>query len=238
VLLLWRADPACLVARLPPGAQPLAQRGSGWVAISVGRSEPLRGRFLPRAFPGSADHLALRIAATFDELGESVPGWWTVRHDTSSWIEARLGGTARLAAWRRAAFKLTEDAWQLEASVCSGTSEALYLRARTSPVLRGSAFPSAREAQEFLTSTRCVRPHPVFDSDTGAEDLLRGACAPEPLAVFELRCALVDDGSLFPRGALQADSAFRLVERRAAGLGERARLGLYDSPPSPALPAL
>jgi hypothetical protein len=236
LLVVYRLAPTLVAELLPDGLRPRLLQGFAIGAACYTRlgATPLF-RLNERKENGGSDHLAYRFAA---ETGEGEPSAWIARRETSSWLEARCGAKLLRGEYGRSAFRVTESAFAVELAVEGEHGEEFYLRGEAAGAAQGSLFAGPQALEEFLGSDQCVRPYDLFAPEADELDLAQHF-APEPLAVFEARSAYFDES--FARGAVELDSAWRIVTRRTEAVTQRRtafRVLPEQGPPAPALPTL
>jgi hypothetical protein len=195
LLLLYRAAPELVQARLPAPLRPLTVGGFGLVALEYARLERRATDWLPTGLAPGRDHLQLRY---FVERSGSTAARATdyvhERH-TSSLLGASWAARFRPAHARLCEAELERDACRLRLRVSSADGELLFLAAELAGELVGSVFAHARAAQELLREPRL-----------------------QPIHALEVRARPFDDPALFPPGSASFDSAYQLLEARRVPL--------------------
>jgi len=236
ILVLYRMPPRILEPILPRGLHPRLLSG---LAIASACYTRLGAPRLLRGRAADSEHLAYRFAVQREEKEGWRDSTWIARRETSSWLEARCGAKLLRGVYGRAAFQVQEDVFSVELSVRGERGEEFYLRGEAAGAVANSLFPSAQSLQEFLGDEGPVKPYDVFAPEADTLDAEQNF-APEPLTVFEARSAYFSDAERFPSGAVELDSAWRLVSRRLAVVPERTlfRPRLEPGASSPALPSV
>jgi hypothetical protein len=238
ILTLYRVEPRALEARLPARLRPRLVGGS---ALAVACYTRLGSTRFFRGRSEGSHHLSYRFAAEREERDGWRAATWIARRETSSWLEARCGSKLLRGEYGRAAFRIKEEAFAVELEVEDERGEEFYLRAEASGVARHSLFAGPQALEEFLGAESSIEPYDVFAPEADELDLA-GHFAPEPLAVFEARSDFLEDPAKLPPGAVELDSAWRLVSRRLAVAPEHAaarfRPILESGQSSPAMPTM
>jgi hypothetical protein len=233
-LVVYRLDPDAVRSLLPAGLQPRTLQGFAIGSACYTRLGPTPLFRLNERRAGGSDHLSYRIAVRCEDGADAT---WIARRETSSWLEARCGAKLRRGEYARSSFRVKEDAFAIELEVEGEHGEAFYLRGEAAGAAQSAIFASAQALESFLSEDRLIRPHDLFAPEADEIDLA-GHFAPEALAVFEARPGYFAEGPLAGEGA-ELDSAWRIVNRRLAGVAQRRPTfrGLPDSGTSiPALP--
>lgn len=227
-LVYYRADPAVVRECLPPGAEPGVYRGHSLVGLCWTRCVGITGRFLPRRLAPTWDELAycFPIASATKTLGSKRTGTlrrvWVVRRDTNSRFSAHWASRVLGGAYELAEFRVRETPAALELSVQRNGAPELDLASTAAGQLSGSLFLSTREVEEYLSQCGAIEPRNPLVPDSPELASEGGHWAVDPLSVLRLACPFFEDGSRFPKGSLQLDSAFRLVRLAPARANELA----------------
>jgi hypothetical protein len=228
-------DPALVHPLLPRDLRPRLVQGYAIGAACYTRLGTTTLFRLNQRRAGGSDHLSYRFAV---QREDGVEACWIARRETSSWLEARCGAKFLRGEYGRSSFRVKEEAFAIELLVEGERGEEFYLRGEAAGAAPNALFPSGQALECFLGEDRLVRPYDLFAPEADELDLA-GHFAPEPLAVFEARCAFFAEGNLAGAGA-ELDSAWRIVNRRLVGTAQRrpAFRVLPDSGSSvPALPS-
>jgi hypothetical protein len=225
VVVLYRMTPHVARELLPEHLRPRLVQGYAVATLAYTRLGSLESRFLPQR-RASTHHLAVRIAAERPVTGASAGTGggasggtggselttWVAHRRTSSRLGTRWGGRILRRESGHARFVLEESPFGLSLHVQGPQAEELALRLETC-ARAGSLFATPRAVEELLETSGAVRPHDVLAPEADAIDCSR-CFAPEPLGVFELRSAFLDDPATFPPGSVELDGAWRLAPKR------------------------
>ncbi len=237
VVAIYRIDPEALARRLPEGVLPRLHSGEAVAVLCYTRLGTIGSRFLPHR-GASSNHLSYRFLVERSRKGRAVQETWVARRETSSRLGAGLGERILGQDHGRSTFEVAEDVLAFSLRVASARGEEFYLRAEPCGASSSRFLPTAREVQALLCSSGEVRPVDLLVPEADALDV-RNGFAPEPLVVFEIRSAFLDDPQVFPAGSTNFDSAWRLVTQRLEPIREAksARAPVLRRAPSQAFPA-
>jgi hypothetical protein len=209
ILVNFRIEPGILGALLPAPFRPKLIRGVGLVGVCLIRLKHVRPGFLPSWLGVSSENAAHRAAVEWDDGGVAREGVYIWRRDTNSRLNALAGGRLFPGFHHHARFRVEESSDRYAVSLHSDDGVAgIAVRARRADRLPASSvFRSLGEASEFFRAG-CVGYSGTPDSARfqGLELCCRDWDV-EPLAAEEVRSSFFGDGSLFPEGAVEFDSA-------------------------------
>ena len=228
VLVFHRVPVEAATRMLPDGLRARVVQGSAVAVLCYTWLGSLAHALLPGG-RGSTHHLSYRIAAERDE----GPTTWVARRETSSRLGARWNETILRREHGRSSFRLEKDAFSLKLTVESARGEELYLHVELAD-RTGALFSLPEQVRQFLDQAGEVRPHDVLAPEADAIDA-RNAFAPEPLHVFELRSAFLDEHL---SGTAVVDGAWRLVPRRSQPAREVGARPVPAVVPGTGLPAV
>jgi Uncharacterized conserved protein (COG2071) len=209
VLVNFRADPSVVARLLPPPFEPLTAHGYAIVGICLIRLRSIRPTFLPSACGIRSENAAHRIAVKWTDNGAESNGVYIPRRDTSSRLNALVGGKLFPGVHNRADFHVAETAERLEIEMTShdgGASLALHGRT-ASQWPATSVFSSLDEASSFFEGGSLgysARPQP------GVYDGLELRCRSwkvDALAIETVRSSFFDNAAMFPKGSIDFDCA-------------------------------
>ena len=108
ILVNYRVDPSVLAGLLPEPFRPKLVNGAGMAGVCLIRLKEVRPRFLPPFLGLSSENAAHRIAVEWDRGGERREGVFVPRRDTSSRINAAVGGRLFPGEHHHATFRVEE----------------------------------------------------------------------------------------------------------------------------------
>lgn len=235
VLANWRCDPGVVGRLLPPPFRPALVAGHAIAGVCLIRLQALRprlGGLVPKVLGVRSENAAHRIAVEWDEPGPAGSavtrqGVYVPRRDTSSRLEALVGGRLFPGVHHRARFDVDEDADHVRVRVESddGATRLSIDARRTDALPASSVFPDMATASSFFERAACG-----FSPDRSAGELegleLRTrSWEVEPLEVAQVDSSFFEDACRFPSGSATFDCALlmRGVEHEWRGVEAPAR---------------
>ena len=214
ILLNYRFDPSYLRRFLPAPFEPRIHKEHGIGGICMIRFHALRPRHVPSALGIDSENAAHRIAVTWPQQGSRQEGVFIPQRDTASAFNHWAGGKVFPGIFQRSAFKVVETPGRYHVEIAyPGKDPHVVFDGEDAPSFSSSSiFSSLDEASDFFAkgavgySTSRDRTH--FQ---GMElRLLEWHIS--PLKINKAFVRLYEEGSAFPRGSVQLDSA--MVMRR------------------------
>lgn len=209
ILVNFSVDPQVLARAVPPPFRPKTVRGLGVAGICLIRLSSIR----PRHFPGflglMSENAAHRIAVEWDEDATVRSGVFIPRRDTSSRVNAFVGGRLFPGEHHRARFQVKEDDVSIRVEFESDDAVArLAVEGRVGGRLPSeSVFRTMDEASRFFEQGALgysARHEPgIYD---GLE-LKTFEWRMEPLNVTGVYSSFFEDRTRFPEGSVRFDSA-------------------------------
>lgn len=223
ILVNFRVDPDALARYLPAPFRPKLVNGAGMAGVCLIRLKAIRPRFLPAFLGISSENAAHRIAVEWDQGNETKEGVFIPRRDTSSRINALLGGRLFPGLHHHAVFQVHEQGNRyrvaLESDDCH--THLLVDGHVAGEFPRTSVFGSLQEASDFfergsLGYSVTARP----DQFDGLE-LRSFDWQVQPLAVDKVESSFFEDRAVFPLGSVEFDCALlmRGIEHEWHGRG-------------------
>ena len=213
ILVNYRVDPDVAAARLPAPFRPKLVNGHAMAGICLIRLKRVRPAFLPIPVGIGSENAAHRFAVEWDAGGERRGGVYIPRRDTSSRLNALVGGRVFPGEHHHARFAVEEtgrDAGERLSvsfeSADGGASLAVDVHA-ADRLPDGSTFPSLAAASAFFEAGALGY---SATSAPGRFDGLELRCdtwAVRPLAVDRVRSSYFEDPALFPSGSVEFDHA-------------------------------
>lgn len=209
VLVNYRVDPEVLQRQLPPPFRVATVAGHGIAGICLIRLVQERPRFWPRRLGLRSENAAHRVAVTVATPEGERCGVYVARRDTSSRLNAFVGGRFFPGKHHRAHFRSAEHGDRIDIALRSEDGATrVEVRGRLVDRLpAGSVFPDIGAASAFfergaLGWSPAVRPA-CFD----CLELRSFGWRVEPLAVDAVHSSWLDDAARFPAGSAAFDSA-------------------------------
>lgn len=198
---------------VPPPFRPLNVRGVGLAGVCLIRLEELRPRGLPRWFGLSSENAAYRVAVEWDQAGESHRGVYIPRRETSSRINALVGGRL-FPGWHFFARFVTREiprGYQITLQRPGGVELLSLEVVRATRLAANSVFSSLGEASEFFRQGSIgYSPCPVASRFEGLE-LDAADWRVEPLRLDNFRSTEHGLGELFSSAGTRWDSALLMT---------------------------
>jgi hypothetical protein len=209
ILVNYRVNPDVLKAILPPPFRPKLINDYGMAGVCLIRLKNVRPRGYPPWIGFSSENAAHRVAVEWEENGGTRDGVFIPRRDTSSWLNAAVGGRLFPGEHHHATFRVNEGGGRYRVDVESDDGIThLAVDGRVAPALpEGSCFRSLAEASAFFE--RGFLGYSVT-SRADEFDGLELRCAKwrvEPLAVERVQSSFFDDPNRFPPGSVAFDCA-------------------------------
>ncbi|MBX9790273.1 MAG: DUF2071 domain-containing protein [Pirellulales bacterium] len=210
ILVNYRVDPDMLARTLPAPFRPKLVRGVGLAGICLIRLRGVRPRGLPAWLGIASENAAHRTAVEWEVDGHTREGVFVRRRDTDSRLNALAGGRVFPGVHHHGRFDVAESAEQLRVAYDSDDGAvSMEVDARVSDRLPvASVFASLDEASAFFQAGS------IGYSVTEKEGCFQGLelCCPvwqmTSLEIVSMRSSFFADESIFPRDAVEIDSAF------------------------------
>jgi hypothetical protein len=209
ILVNYRVDPKVLTGVLPKPFQPKIVNGAGMAGVCLIRLKHIRPRFLPSFLGISSENAAHRFAVQWEKGGQKQEGVFIPRRDTSSRINALVGGKIFPGEHHHANFKVNERDGHYQVVIDSDDlSTHLAVDGHVASDLpKTSIFHSLGEASEFFERGSLgysVTKQP--DKFDGLE-LLSFSWKVQPLDLEKVESSFFENHTLFPEGSVEFDSA-------------------------------
>jgi len=213
ILANYRVDPKVAAAILPSPFRPKLASGYAMAGICLIRLKHIRPAFVPVEAGIGSENAAHRFAVEWDHNGERREGVYIARRDTSSRLNALVGGTLFPGEHNHAAFDVHEEendgVDRLRVAFESDdhqTRVSVHGRVATS-LPRDSIFGSLEEASAFFQTGAVGY---SVTSDPNRFDGLELRCKQwkvAPLEVDSIQSTYFDDEARFPKGSITFDCA-------------------------------
>jgi hypothetical protein len=233
ILVNWRVEPRVLTRLLPEPFEPKLVHGWGIAGVCLIRLGHLRPSFVPGFLGLTSENAAHRIAVQWFQDGERREGVYIPRRDTSSPLNALVGGRLFPGAHHRARFEVEESAERFAVTMHSldGESSLEVVGCRAPRLPEASVFRSLEEASRFFEQGSLGwSPTSAPGRHEGLE-LRSLEWTVEPLAVERAWSSFFEDRKTFPEGSLSLDCA--LLMRNVAH--EWHTRGVLSCGPEPAM---
>lgn len=209
ILVNYRVDPDVVSRLLPPPFRPKLVNGSAMAGICLIRLKQIRPAFLPSSMGIGSENAAHRFAVEWERDGRKQEGVFIPRRDSSSCLNALLGGRLFPGEHHHARFDVSESEDRLRVSFESDDGQArVSVTARLADSLPAtSVFASAVEASRFFEAGALGY---SASRDAGRYDGLELRCKTwrvQPLTVETVQSSYFDDAAMFPSGSATFDCA-------------------------------
>lgn len=209
ILVNYRVDPAVLAALLPPPFAPKLYNGVGIAGVCLIRLKQIRPSFLPFQFGIQSENAAHRIAVEWKQDGKAREGVYIPRRDTSSLLNALVGGRLFPGTHHRVDFVVNEDegCYCVELHSRDDETHLLVEGHLSSGIPSSSVFGSLAEASSFFESGSLGYSVTQEAGTYDGLELNTFEWKVEPLTVAEVHSSFFEDGIHFPPSSVSFDCA-------------------------------
>jgi hypothetical protein len=209
ILINYRVDSAVLAKLLPEPFRPRVVNGAGVAGICLIRLTQVRPRWSPRWIGLRSENAAHRIAVEWNDAGTRLTGVYIPRRDTSSRINALVGGRLFPGMYYLARFDVTEAHCHYEVTVAAkdGRNHVAVEGHETAEFPISSIFGSLKEASDFFKRGSVGYSPTSREGQFDGLELRTFGWKVRPLAVESIESSFFDDPAIFPRGSAEFDCA-------------------------------
>ena len=209
ILVNYRVDPEVLAKLLPVPFRPKLSNGAGMAGVCLIRLKRIRPRFVPAIFGIGSENAAHRIAVEWDAGGERREGVFIPRRDTSSRINAAVGGRIFPGEHHHARFRVEEGEGRYRIALDSddGLTHLLVEGRVASELPSGSGFGSLAEASTFFERGSVGYSLTTRSDEFDGLELRCSGWRVKPLAVERVESSFFEDQARFPTGSVEFDCA-------------------------------
>jgi hypothetical protein len=209
ILVNYRVEPDALARMLPKRFRPKLVNGSGMAGVCLIRLKHIRPKFLPYFFGLSSENAAHRIAVEWEQDGVQREGVFIPRRDTSSWLNARVGGTLFPGEHHRAKFDVQEqnDHYRIVLDSDDHKTHLLVEGQASTELSKGSVFGSLQEASDFFQRGALGYSVTATPGEFDGLELRSLKWHVSPLAIEKVESSFFQNRSLFPPGSVHFDCA-------------------------------
>ena len=209
ILVNYRVDAEVAARLIPAPFQPKLANDDAMAGICLIRLKKIRPRYLPAAAGIGSENAAHRFAIEWERNGQRHEGVYIPRRDSSSWLNALLGGRLVPGEHHHARFNVAESNERLHVGFESDDRlMRVSITARLAERLPAdSVFGSVDEASQFFEGGKLGY---STTRDAGRYEGLELRCrtwAVQPLKVEDVRSSYFDDRTKFPKGSVTFDCA-------------------------------
>ena len=211
ILLNYRIDPAVVQRLLPAGFRPKLVDGAAIGGICQVSLEAMRPKGLPAVVGVASHNAAHRIAVLHDGPQGEREGVYIPRRDTSSALNALVGGRLFPGVYRRAQFNVASDGDRFRV-VIDGPDGAPVMRIAATrvtdaPMPLGSVFASLDAVSDFFAGGAVGWSATADPRTFDAIELRTDGWRVELLDVTAHHSAFFSDEARFPAGSVAFDCA-------------------------------
>ena len=209
MLINFRVRPDVVRPLLPELFRPKLVNGWAMAGICLIRLKNVRPRGFPAACGLTSENAAHRIAVEWDESGTTREGVFIPRRDTSSSLQAFVGGCIFPGIHHAAVFNVLESdgVIRLEMRSQDGTTSVKMQAAPASQLPASSVFASLGAASEFFARGAVGYSATENSNCCDGLELHLDRWKIEPLAVELVASSFFDDPGRFPVGGIFFDCA-------------------------------
>jgi hypothetical protein len=209
ILVNYRVTADVVARLLPSRFRPKLANGFAMAGICLIRLKHVRPVFLPLAAGIGSENAAHRFAIEWDQDGRQKEGVFIPRRDSSSRLNALLGGRVVPGEHHHARFDVdeTDDRLQVAFESDDRRTRVKVVATVADELPSGSVFASLDEASRFFEAGALGY---SATRDPGRYDGLELRCekwSVQPLTVEEVKSSYFDDVTKFPPGSATFDCA-------------------------------
>ncbi|TWT30904.1 DUF2071 domain-containing protein [Blastopirellula retiformator] len=222
ILVNYRVAPDTLAKALPPPFRPQLVNGFGMAGICLIRLKNVTPKFLPSFCGISSENAAHRFAVEWDQAGQTSQGVYIPRRDTSSWLNALVGGRLFPGVHHLAQFDVNErdDSYSLDVHSDDHQIQIAVQGAIAAELPRNSVFSSLQEASNFFEAGCLGYSDGTKPNEFDGLELRSFGWKVQPLRIERVESSYFDDRRLFPGGTIEFDSALLMKGIRHEWIGK------------------
>ena len=208
MLVNFRVEADVIRAMLPPYFRPRLVKGWAMAGVCLIRLGDIRPRGFPALCGLTSENAAHRIAVEWDENGVIREGVFIPRRDTSSALQAVVGGRIFPGIHHLARFEAREDGeFYLRMRSCDGVAYVEVQARSATCTPKTSVFASLEEASEFFARGSVGYSATNRPGCCDGLELCTDGWRVESLDVQSVRSSFFDDTNRFPHGTVYFDCA-------------------------------
>ena len=209
ILVNFRVQPDVARKQLPPYFQPKLVKGWAMAGVCLIRLKGIRPNCIPLPCGINSENAAHRIAIQWIENRKIREGVFIPRRDTSSALQALVGGRIFPGLHHRADFDAVErgDKFQLKMRSRDDSAFIEVKARRISKLPSTSIFASLDEASDFFARGSMGYSATSNPDCCDGLELFTSRWRVEPLDVHFIRSSFFDDLNRFPPGTIHFDCA-------------------------------
>ncbi|UUO05907.1 DUF2071 domain-containing protein [Blastopirellula sp. J2-11] len=209
ILVNFRVDADVLSRQLPSPFRPQLVGETGIAGICLIRLKQIRPLGMPSFSGLSSENGAHRIAVEWDEAGQAKQGVFIPRRDTSSRLNAWVGGRLFPGEHHHARFEVEEQGSDYRVAMTSDDGAAhVVVAGRLADALPpNSIFGSLQAASAFFQAGSLGYSPTSTSGEYDGLELRTFAWNVAPLSLERIESSFFDDAAIFPRGSIALDHA-------------------------------
>jgi hypothetical protein len=210
ILVNFRVDPVVVSRLLPSPFRPKLVGGWAIAGICLIRLKDIRPAALPSMIPGvSSENAAHRFAVEWEVNGALCEGVFIPRRDSSSYLNAFLGGLLVPGRHHHARFEVdeSEDRWSIRYVSDDGQTRVRVVGRVADRLPVDSIFSSVDNASRFFERGSLGYSSTENPSRFDGLELRCKSWAVQPLTTGSVESSYFDDREKFPAGSAVFDCA-------------------------------
>ena len=219
ILCNYRIDPECLNQILPDPFRPQIKNGYAIGGICLIRLRQIRPHFLPPALGVNSENAAHRFAVEWDTDEGTQHGVYIPRRDTSSRLNAFVGGRLFPGVHYHANFDIHEEGSGYSLQMDSNDTHILVDGSITPELPSDSVFSSVQDASQFFKRDS------LGYSDSRENGLYDGLeldideWAVQALHINKIESSYFNNEKIFPKGSINFDHALLMLNLQHKWVG-------------------
>ncbi len=210
ILINFTVDSDIIAKIIPAPFTPELYKSKAIVGICLIRLQNIRPKWAPSFIGLSSENGAHRIAVEWEENGQKHAGVYIPRRDTSSKLNALVGGRIFPGKHYLAKFNVREDNGNYHIDFTSSDQTSISIDAKETNFFNpNSIFETLEKASDFFEKGS-VGYSPNKKRFEGLK-LQTKEWKVSPLAVSDIQSSFFDDESLFPKGSVAFDNALLMT---------------------------
>lgn len=209
ILVNYRVDPDVAAKVLPRPFRPKLVQGYAIGGICMIRLQDVRPKGMPACFGISSENAAHRYAVEWEQDGQTKQGVFIPRRDTSSRLNAMIGGRIFPGEHHHARFEVdeTDERYRVSFTSDDQTASVRVDASVASRLTLESLFESVDEVSRFFEQGSAGY---SVTNDPARFDGLELRCQNwhvQPLDVHAVSSSHFEDREIFPQGSVEFDCA-------------------------------
>ncbi len=219
ILINYQVDKEVLENYLPEPFAPKLVNGKGIAGICLIRLKEIRPKGMPKLFGISSENGAHRIAVEWSENGILKEGVYIPRRDTSSKLNALVGGTLFPGVHHKADFEVEEKNGHYNVGFKSDDNTSLSISAKSTDTWNPQSVFANLDCASIFFENGTIGYSPNKKQLDGIE-LKAYTWKVSLLEVHDVHSSFFENKSIFPEGSVKFDCALLMkdIEHEWVGL--------------------